>query len=898
MKLFMSIRTRLSAKLALLVVLLAVVPLLITGLVFYANARETIIQSTFDHLSSISVLREAEFNRWVEDNKRRLRELVRRPLIRAFTVDLVSSSSSDPVYQAARTKIREDHLLPTLEEEKGLQELFILGAGDGQILVSSLEKNEGMFRESEPYFVEGLSGTFVQNVYYSMLLEKPTITIATPVKSEAGELLAVLAAHVDLTEMSKIMQQGSDISRSEETYLVNKFNFFVTESRFAPNYAFKRALHTEGVQAALRGEDGVGLYKDYRGVPIIGVYRFLPEWELVIITEVDQAEAFAPIVSLGRVAIGIVLAVIVIVALLAVYFSRTITGPVRRLVGGTEEIGRGNLDHRIKKISSDEIGQLSRAFNQMAGRLKKITASRDELNRHIEERKQAEEALSKSEQQYRAIVEDQIEFVSRATPDGIITFANTALCRMLGKPVEQIVGRRLNDFFDQETMDKVSAGWSSISPESPTAIYEERLILPDGSERWVQWLNHGLFDAAGQVIEYQGVGRDITDLKIAHAELEWAKEAAEAANRAKSSFLANMSHELRTPLNAILGFSQVMESDSASLSEEQCEHLSYIKKSGDHLLEMVNDILDLSRIEAGKMEIEKQPIDLKDLLSRTPSVIQSQAKKKGITIEMNLDSELGMIEADGVRIKQVMYNLLSNAVKFTETGKRIGIDAYTEEDQAVVEVWDEGIGIALEDLDKVFDPFEQVGQADLGKPEGTGLGLAISRRLIEAHGGTLSVQSEKGAGSRFRIVLPGVFIPGKTKTEKERQVTQSAKPVSKAGKTILVVEDDETNMRLITAVLDRLEYAVNTERLGQDGVAAALEGEVDLVLMDIQLPDISGVEAMKQIKAKAKRRIPVIALTAYAMNGDEERYLQEGFDGYISKPIDIDAVTKTIRINL
>jgi signal transduction histidine kinase len=201
-----------------------------------------------------------------------------------------------------------------------------------------------------------------------------------------------------------------------------------------------------------------------------------------------------------------------------------------------------------------------------------------------------------------------------------------------------------------------------------------------------------------------------------------------------------------------------LESSSDSLSKEQYEYLSYIKKGGDHLLEMVNDILDLSRIEAGKIKIEKQPINLKDLLSETSLVILPQAKKKGITIEMNLAPELGMIDADDVRINQVMYNLLSNAVKFTGTGKRIGIDAYTEEDQAVVEVWDEGIGIASEDLKKVFEPFEQVSQVDLWKPEGTGLGLAISRQLIEAHDGTLSVKSEKGAGSCFRIVLPGVIV--------------------------------------------------------------------------------------------------------------------------------------------
>jgi signal transduction histidine kinase len=219
-----------------------------------------------------------------------------------------------------------------------------------------------------------------------------------------------------------------------------------------------------------------------------------------------------------------------------------------------------------------------------------------------------------------------------------------------------------------------------------------------------------------------------------------------------------MSHELRTPLNAVLGFSQVLESSSDNFSKEQCEYLSYIKNGGDHLLEMVNDILDLSRIEAGKIKIEKQPKDLRDLLSKTPSVILPQTKKKGITIETNLAPELGMIEADEVRINQVMFNLLSNAVKFTGPGKRIGIDAYIEEDHAVVEVWDEGIGIASEDLKKVFEPFEQVGQTDLGRPEGTGLGLAISRRLIEAHGGTLSVKSEKGSGSRFRIVLPGVPV--------------------------------------------------------------------------------------------------------------------------------------------
>ncbi len=398
-------------------------------------------------------------------------------------------------------------------------------------------------------------------------------------------------------------------------------------------------------------------------------------------------------------------------------------------------------------------------------------------------------------------------------------------------------------------------------------------------------LINALSDRLGRIIER----------KRMETELIKAKEAADAANRAKSSFLANMSHELRTPLNSILGFSQIMEMDSDILSEQHLEFLEYIKNSSDHLLEMVNDILDLSKIEAGKIEIEKKPFALDAMLSRLPSTIQSLMNKKKIQMEVNVDPDLGVINADETRIKQVIYNLLSNAVKFTEPGKRIGIEAYLKDSRSVIEVWDEGIGIAEEDFEKVFDPFEQVGQTDTVKPEGTGLGLAISRRLVEAHGGSITIESKKGAGSRFIVVLPGMIAYGKGKAGKTKVKTRGGKEGLKGQGNILVVEDNENNLKLITSVLEHAGYTVYAAASGKAGSKAAGEKDFDLILMDIQLPEMSGIEAMKRIKKKDERGASIIALTAYAMKGDEEKYLAQGFDGYISKPIDIKKVLETVK---
>ena len=372
------LRTRLSTRLTILFVLLSISPLAVVGYLAYDNGQRTIEQDTHNRLISTTILKEAEFNRWVEGNERSLRELARRPTIGEYAAVMAWRDPStgsgrdpaDPEYQAAHRSLHEDHLNTTLEEEGGFLDLSIL-RDDGLILCSTDEKLEGKYKESEPYFVEGKNRTYVQNAYYSLTLGEAAMAIGTPIEDKDGNLIAVLAGHVDLAEMSEIMMQRSGLSASEETYLVNKFNFFVTESRFEPGYALKKALHTEGVAACLAHNDGVGFYDDYRGVPVIGAYRWMPERELCILTEVDQAEAFAPIVALRKTVLGIGVGVALVVAALGLFFARTITGPLRQLVKGAQAIGRGDLETRIEVRARDEIGQLAGAFNEMAADLRR-----------------------------------------------------------------------------------------------------------------------------------------------------------------------------------------------------------------------------------------------------------------------------------------------------------------------------------------------------------------------------------------------------------------------------------------------------------------------------------------------------------------------------------------------
>ncbi len=372
------------------------------------------------------------------------------------------------------------------------------------------------------------------------------------------------------------------------------------------------------------------------------------------------------------------------------------------------------------------------------------------------------------------------------------------------------------------------------------------------------------------------------------------------ANRAKDEFLANMSHELRTPLNGILGFSEtLMEGVRGPLTEKQKQAVGFIYSSGEHLLELINDILDVSKIEAGKFELHPENVEVNDICESSLNFIKQLAHKKSITVEYSPSPTASKIFADRVRLKQILVNLLNNAVKFTpEKGKiKLKVQADATASQMRFSIIDNGIGITPEDLQKLFKPFVQVDSSLSRQYEGTGLGLVLSKKMVEMHGGSIKVQSTVGAGSRFTFILPWDLT---TDTENNPASSDAGHKEPDAAATgrgkIMIADDNEANVMMVQDYLESLGYQILVAHDGEEALLKAQEFFPDLILMDIQMPKVNGFEATYRLRADPRfASVPIIALTAFAMPGDRERCLEAGMEEYLSKPVRLKELTQMIE---
>ncbi|MCE9644920.1 MAG: PAS domain S-box protein [Chloroflexi bacterium] len=525
------------------------------------------------------------------------------------------------------------------------------------------------------------------------------------------------------------------------------------------------------------------------------------------------------------------------------------------------------------------------------------------INMDITDRKQIEQSLRESEAYARLLfdaVQDPVS-VTEANLDGKIVDVNEMFEKEYGILRDEARGKRISELgiYPETELAKREIYLAEILQGHAAQPVELQYYKRGERIKTLEFHSYPIVTFGRQLI--LNTSHDITQHKRAEETQRLAKSEMERALRIKNEFLATMSHELRTPLNSILGISESLEEQIAGvLNEKQQKYIGIIRESGRHLLELINDILDLSKIEAGRMELDIHHVAVGKICESSLRLVRELGQKKSLNVSFNLDGQVHIVSCDERRMKQCLVNLLSNAVKFTPPGSRIGLDVtgFPERNEVEFTVWDQGIGIAQQDIQRIFKPFVQLDAGLTREYQGTGLGLALVAQIANMHGGRIRVESASGSGSRFTITLP--WPPEAQAILSKGTAPISMLPIQRSDKNrngrILLVEDTDVVVQLISEYLRYKGYEVILAQNGAEGLELASQEHPDLILMDVMMPVMNGLEATEKIRLDPSLKItPIIALTALAMSGDMERCLAAGMNDYLSKPIQLQNLADMIE---
>jgi len=508
-----------------------------------------------------------------------------------------------------------------------------------------------------------------------------------------------------------------------------------------------------------------------------------------------------------------------------------------------------------------------------------------------------ERALRESEKRLQEIADNATALIYLKRTDGRYLFINRRYETLLGGTRDDAMGRTDFDLWPPEIAAAYTSADRAVSYARQPLELEEPIPTEDG--RLGMWLSlkFPLFDESGVLYGVGGISTDISERNRAEAAIREARDEAERANQAKSEFLSRMSHELRTPLNSILGFGQLLRLEE--LSPSAAEGVDRILSAGRHLLALINEVLDISKIEAGAQAISVEPVHVCDPIGEACELVRPLAAERGVELARDLhDCLYRYVTADYQRLKQVLLNVLMNAVKYNRPDGMVTVSGEVHGSKLRVLVTDTGIGIEPEDVSKAFQPFERL-HTDRLQAEGTGLGLALSKTLMEAMGGTMGVQrSVVGRGSVFYLELQLTDPP--SAVEPAAPVSLAAgrsSPASLAGRTVLCVEDNLANLEVIRGVFSHAGEPVLLPAIqGQLGVELAKIHMPDVVLLDLHLPDMNGEEVLRRLKDDPRTRgIPVVILSADATPSQRERLLEEGAADYVTKPLEIDVFLPAVQ---
>ncbi len=513
------------------------------------------------------------------------------------------------------------------------------------------------------------------------------------------------------------------------------------------------------------------------------------------------------------------------------------------------------------------------------------------------EQKKLDQRLRDQQFYTRSLIESNIDALMTTDPAGIITDVNKQMEALTGCTRDELIGAPFKSYFTDP--ERAEAAIKLVLTEKKVTDFELTACALDGKQTVVSYNATTFYDRGRTLQGVFAAARDVTERKRVEAELQEAKAAAESASQTKSDFLASMSHEIRTPMNAIIGIADLLA--KTALTPEQTRYVQIFRRAGDNLLHLINDILDLSKVEASQLELERTGFSLRDLLEKVIEIVEVRAAGKGLDISCDVAPDVAVdLIGDPTRLRQVLLNLLGNAIKFTDRGAvmlRVTRDPAARSPSALqFTISDTGIGIPSEKLNAVFERFTQADSSTTRRYGGSGLGLTISKRLVELMGGRIWVTSEVDKGSEFSFALPFDIWSGATRPAAVAIGAGPERPLP--ALRILLVEDSVDNRFITTAYLRDTPYVIEVAENGAVACEKFEAGDYDLVLMDRQMPVMDGLTATRAMRAweqaRARTPTPIIALTASALKGDQEQCMAAGCTAYLTKPIKQDVLLQAL----
>jgi PAS domain S-box-containing protein len=894
---------------------LSIVTVLVVAVSANTRSREALRKSVIDRLAVATSLKEYQVNQWVDNQRRDVILMTQLPDLIFNSEVTFTKDRESPEFKAAIDSLKK-FMANVSTVKPNIRQISIL-TNNGITVVSTDPQKEGKYQplgNTTTYFTRDQSRIVVPNFYISPISGKAAMTFAAPITDKAGDRIGVVAVDLDLQGVDDIIRERTGLGTSGETYLVGRLatkNILISGAG-ADSQELAKDIKSDGIAAAAQGKDGEGLYKNYKTIPVLGSYIWIDNLNLALLAEISQAEAFEPADRLARdiLLIGLSSAGILLTAVYLI--ARRISQPILAIADAANQVSGGNLDSQAPVLTEDEIGILAIAFNQMTSQLKASGEQLADYSRTLEQK------VEQRTSEIKAIIDNMVDGLVVVNGENQITQFNPALAGMIGISSKAISrAESYKEIFKAEEITNLVTS----TRENPKQVFSEEFALPD--RRIGKAVATSIFGEVN-TSEESPLETNYLGTVILIRDITAEKE----VDRMKTDFISTVSHELRTPLTSVLGFAKLIQkkleesifpliqSDDKKVNRsvrQVTENIEIIVSEGTRLTKLINEVLDVAKIEAGKMQWNMQPLAITEVIDRAFSATSSLFEQKGLAPVREIEANLPDVYGDKDRLIQVVINLISNAVKFTEQGS-ITCRVKQDNQSIVVSVIDQGVGISESDQPKVFEKFKQVGDTLTDKPQGTGLGLPISKEIVAYHGGKIWVESEVGKGSTFSFTLPistgndqlpSINFDILIEQLKKRVVSENQSPsadqtddqtVLDSPKNILVIDDDASIRNLLRQELEAKGYVVREAGNGQEAITKVRESRPDLITLDIVMEGISGYDVAAILKSDpATLDIPIIIVSVL---DDKNKGRHLGIDSYVTKPLDMIVLMREVDILL